>query len=196
MEKDEIKKGITKAGKHLKTGGIALISLPILAIIIYAATSQTKDSDSLRMIIVLSGVIYFATIVMIGMKLYYAGKDLIDIYSDNELENRIAEVTKEMIGENIKIGELEVLTRDVGKFSWDEAVKACIALGDGWRLPTKDELNMLYENNEKIGGFSNVNYWSGKEGDDENAWRQNFHNATQVSTSKSFANYVRAVRTI
>lgn len=196
MKKEEIKKGITKGGEHLKAAGIALISLPILAVIITAAITQTKDANSLNMIKVLSGVIYFAVVVMVGLKLYYAGKVLLDIYSDNELENKISEVTREMIGENIKIGELEVVTKDLGKFSWGEAVEACKEIGDGWRLPTKDELNSLYENKDIIGSFSNVNYWSVTADNEDNAWRQNFHNGSQVSTSVSFANCVRPVRSI
>ena len=42
-------------------------------------------------------------------------------------------------------------------------MKACAALGGGWRLPTKDELNILYENKDKIGGFASNNYWSSTE---------------------------------
>ena len=29
-----------------------------------------------------------------------------------------------------------------------------------WRLPTKDELNMMYLKKDEIGGFANNNYWS------------------------------------
>ena len=55
----------------------------------------------------------------------------------------------------IKIGNLEVMTEDLGgKMDWDEAMKACADLDEGWRLPTKDELNILYENKDKIGGFA------------------------------------------
>ena len=53
----------------------------------------------------------------------------------------------------IKIGNLEVMTKDLGGMEWEDAKKACADLGDGWRLPTKDELNILYENKDKIGGF-------------------------------------------
>ena len=51
----------------------------------------------------------------------------------------------------IKIDNLEVMKEDLGKMKWDEAKKACENLGDGWRLPTKDELNILYKNKDKIG---------------------------------------------
>ena len=51
----------------------------------------------------------------------------------------------------IKIDNLEVMTEDLGEMNWDDAMKACADLGDGWRLPTKDELNILYKNKYKIG---------------------------------------------
>jgi hypothetical protein len=56
----------------------------------------------------------------------------------------------------VKIGNLEVMTEDLGEMYWDEAMKACADLGEGWRLPTEDELNVLYENKDEIGGFDNI----------------------------------------
>ena len=94
----------------------------------------------------------------------------------------------------IKIGNLEVMTEDLGEMNWDDAKKACKNLGDGWRLPTKDELNLLYENKEKIGGFAINYYWSSTEYDNGDAWYQSFPNGHQDNVFKNLANYVRAVR--
>jgi len=94
----------------------------------------------------------------------------------------------------IKIDNLEVMTEDLGKMTWDEAKKACKNLGDGWRLPTKDELNLLYENKEKIGGFANGFYWSSTEYGGNGAWVQDFLYGYQNTNGKSGSNYVRAVR--
>ncbi len=73
-----------------------------------------------------------------------------------EEEKRLEEEQRinRYISSTIKIGNLEVMTEDLGEMNWDDAMKACADLGDGWRLPTKDELNLLYENKEKIGGFA------------------------------------------
>jgi hypothetical protein len=60
----------------------------------------------------------------------------------------------------VKVGNLEVMTEDLGHMNWDDATKACADLGEGWRLPTKDELNVLYENKDEIGGYSPRTYWS------------------------------------
>ena len=78
--------------------------------------------------------------------------------------------------------------------NWYDAKIACQKLGAGWRLPTKDELNMLYENKEEIGGFADNSYWSSTEFDSFNAWGQYFTNGTQYGFYKNFNYYVRAVR--
>ena len=95
----------------------------------------------------------------------------------------------------VKIGNLEIMTEDLGEMNWDEANKACSALGDGWRLPTKDELNILYKNKEKTGGFAKSTYWSSTEFDNFNAWKQFFNNGFQFYNGKNSNYYVRAVRT-
>ena len=95
----------------------------------------------------------------------------------------------------IKIGSLEVMTEDLGEMDWDEAKKACADLGDGWRLPTKDELNVLYENKDNIGGFAGYAYWSSTESDNLHAWGQDFlFSGNQYGNEKSYPIYVRAVR--
>ena len=38
---------------------------------------------------------------------------------------------------NYNVGNLEVMTEDLGEMNWEDAMKACADLGDGWRLPTK-----------------------------------------------------------
>ena len=94
----------------------------------------------------------------------------------------------------IKIGNLEVMTEDLGWMYWDRAMKACADLGDGWRLPTKEEFNVLYENKDEIGGFADNYYWSSTEGDNLDAWGQNFLDGLQFPSFKDYGYYVRAVR--
>ena len=95
----------------------------------------------------------------------------------------------------VKIGYLEVMTEDFCKMSWDDAKKACTDFGDGWRLPTKDELNVLYENKDKIGGFEIEVYWSSTEFDNAQAWSQEFYSeARQERSFKRYDNSVRAVK--
>ena len=103
-------------------------------------------------------------------------------------------ITKHILLESRKsINGLEV-SHNLGRMSWDDAIIACKKLGTGWRLPTKDELNMLYENKEEIGGFAGSNYWSSTEYGNTNAWRQYFYSGNQSTNYKLYASYVRAVR--
>ena len=103
-------------------------------------------------------------------------------------------ITKHILLEGRKsINGLEV-SDNLGNMNWDEAKIACKKLGTGWRLPTKDELDMLYENREEIGGFANNSYWSSTEYDNGSAWFQNFYLGYQTNFTKNSIAYVRAVR--
>ncbi|MDO7609620.1 MAG: DUF1566 domain-containing protein, partial [Crocinitomicaceae bacterium] len=63
----------------------------------------------------------------------------------------------------VKIENLEIMAEDLGQMEWDEVNQKCAELGNGWRLPTKEELNFLYQNKETIGGFDNYEYWSSEQ---------------------------------
>jgi hypothetical protein len=63
-----------------------------------------------------------------------------------------------------------------------------------WYLPSKDELNKLYENRTAIGGFADYYYWSSSEYDNSNAWIQSFGSGDQDFFNKSSTFYVRAIR--
>jgi hypothetical protein len=66
-----------------------------------------------------------------------------------------------------------------------------------WYLPSKDELNKLYENREIIGGFADGNdavYWSSSEDTANTAWAHDFEVNNQGFNGKAVPNRVRAVR--
>ena len=64
-----------------------------------------------------------------------------------------------------------------------------------WYLPSKDELNKLFQNRFAIGGFTNNFYWSSSENGSNFACYQFFDNGTQGANGlKNGPNYVRAVR--
>lgn len=62
----------------------------------------------------------------------------------------------------------EVYPHDAPKLmTWLEADAWAKSLGDGWRLPTREELILMYEKREEIGGFTTTSgsdyahwYWS------------------------------------
>jgi len=102
-----------------------------------------------------------------------------------------------IIREPIRIGRIEVAQNDFPtQMSWGDAVKACENLGIGWRLPTKDELNLLYKNKDKIGGFDPQGYWSSTEDVNGSAWGQGFNDGGHYLNGKNDpnGNYVRAIR--
>ena len=61
----------------------------------------------------------------------------------------VAAALSEFIESNLEVAQYDFPI----EMMWDDAQKACEALGDGWRLPTQFELNILYKNKVKIGGF-------------------------------------------
>ena len=96
-----------------------------------------------------------------------------------------------------RLGNLEIATRDfVEKMTWEAAKKACADLGDGWRLPTKEELNEMYRNKDKLGAFTLDNYWSSSENTNYYAWSQDFSSGIQNSNSKLNPNLVRAIKAL
>jgi hypothetical protein len=62
----------------------------------------------------------------------------------------------------ITVGKLDIMKTDLGFFDTKQAEIACKKLGDGWRLPTEAELNLIYEKNEELGEFK-TNYYLGME---------------------------------
>jgi hypothetical protein len=63
-----------------------------------------------------------------------------------------------------------------------------------WRLPTKYELNLMYNARSTISGFANNYYWSSTEVDFSGAWTQNFDDGVPYDYGKVFTFSVRAIR--
>ncbi len=109
----------------------------------------------------------------------------------------VAQDSKEIIGKPVKIGNLLVAEYDFPKaMNWNDAKLACRNLGKGWRLPSKTELNILYKNRKKIGGFVYFYYWSSTEIDNYDVWVQFFDFGAQNNYGKGATTHVRAVRTL
>jgi len=109
--------------------------------------------------------------------------------------------SEEIIGNSFELESIEVARHDFpNPMNWHDANKACAHLGNEWRLPTKDELDLIYENSGSIGGFEEGNlYWSSTEVDENHAWFQYFgegRKATDYKLTKNEEFLVRAVRTL
>lgn len=85
-----------------------------------------------------------------------------------------------------------------GKF----AAKACLDYSvtvegknyNDWYLPSKQELNLLFQNNKKVADFDERYYWSSNEVNTDEAWIQSFYDGRQLRVDKSDENYVIAIR--
>jgi Protein of unknown function (DUF1566) len=99
----------------------------------------------------------------------------------------------------------------IGNDGSDYAAQICnelqITEGDktygDWYLPSKEELNLMYQNEATInvtavenGGdvFANDYYWSSTEYDNASAWSQTFDGGYQYFDGKHYAFNVRAIR--
>jgi hypothetical protein len=68
-----------------------------------------------------------------------------------------------------------------------------VTYGD-WYLPSKYELNLLYQQKTAVGGFASGYYWGSTESVSGMAWYQYFYNGNQTNVSKAATSHVRAVR--
>lgn len=95
---------------------------------------------------------------------------------------------------------LMVQKTDLGCTDWSSANMMCnnstIGGFSDWRLPTLDELYVLYNNRELIGGFTTGDYWSSTMNGD--GWHQAiaFYNGIMITKYDHNNAYSRAVRTI
>jgi hypothetical protein len=113
--------------------------------------------------------------------------------------SNVQTITPEMriIGTPKNLGNIEIAEKDFPEgMNWDDANAACAKLGTGWRLPTIQELKIMYLNRNKIGGFSSELYWSSLEYDygRSGAWYLSFFDGYQYNHSKHYKILVRAVR--
>ena len=71
---------------------------------------------------------------------------------------------------------------------WDKVNEFRQSHSDKWFVPSKDELNLVYENRAYLSNLSlntNYFYWSSSEGSSVSAWTQAFNSGDQNGLSKS-----------
>jgi len=88
-----------------------------------------------------------------------------------------------------------------GQMSLCEADEYADSLGDGWRLPTIEELETLIDRSKAnpaspFPGMTSECFWSSSSyaGDSYYAWYVDFYNGSVNSYDKTGSNYVRCVR--
>ena len=87
------------------------------------------------------------------------------------------------------------------KSDWHSAAQKCSSLGKGWRLPSKSELQAMYNQKSAIentlasmaeNGLTKW-YWSSDEYNSDSAWYVTLNLGGTRNASKRFSIYVRAV---
>jgi hypothetical protein len=81
------------------------------------------------------------------------------------------------------------------KLEWDQAVSACKNLGDGWRLPTKLELQLMHKELylSGTGNFNHYWYWSSEHNGLHIACAIKVSDGGDQNFRKHMAHFVRAV---
>ncbi len=132
--------------------------------------------------------------------------DFLDFVSEKEYPVKInqeeekvifdfKDIPKQTVADFIKIGDMEVSKQDLTvRMSWENAKKIAKELKDGWRLPNRKELDLLYQNRSIIGGFKNKPYWSLTENGFDLAWQLSFLQGDAGFVDKGNHCNVRVVR--
>ena len=87
----------------------------------------------------------------------------------------------------------EIHPDELGKMTLFEAIEKVSELGDGWRLPTITELQLIWESEHKD-LFQKESYWSSSEYNSYDAWSFYFGIGDTYNSNKYGLYYVRAVR--
>ena len=103
--------------------------------------------------------------------------------------------------DNTSVGSGDQNTTDISRDCTDlsTAARLCYDYASGgfsdWYLPSKDELDIMYKNKDKIGGFRLESYWSSSEVNATRAWIQSFNSGAQfATTNKDYGTNVRPIR--
>ena len=105
------------------------------------------------------------------------------------------EIKRPITGERLIVAESDFNTG----MNWKEAQNATKFLGEGWRLPSKSELELIYKelHLKGIGNFKSISYWSSTEyAGGYCAWYFGFGNGFSGNCGKEVKKYVRAVKVL
>jgi hypothetical protein len=91
-------------------------------------------------------------------------------------------------------------TDDIGDGTWSDAIELCSNYSqdafDDWRLPTIEELRLVYSNKSYADNFPKNWYWSSTENPEnsDQSYFLEFSSGNEMTLSKDYVKYVRAIR--
>lgn len=109
-------------------------------------------------------------------------------------ENTETDATATAIGTGNANTNAIVEDQDEGNYAAQLCTDLVLDGYSDWYLPSKDELNKLYQQKTAVGGFASANYWSSSESNSSIAWSQNFNGSGAHEYVKYFPCHVRAIR--
>lgn len=123
------------------------------------------------------------TFIILGVIIFYCcqtaenensiGKDKINESSQNQIESKqdtnLVSYPKEM--EKGVLSNIEVGTNPEKTMTHNEALAYCESLGDGWRMPNREEMQAIYEIKDSI-GFFGYYFWTSELASEGKAWYQ------------------------
>ncbi len=113
------------------------------------------------------------------------------------LKNKLKNFKDSIIGIPSKIANLEVADVDFpGMWNLAVATRACAKLGDGWRLPTQEELDIIWKSKRELGGFKDEFYWYNDAAVKDSYGFLNFKDGETGYVDEKGTGHVRAVRTV
>jgi regulator of replication initiation timing len=121
-------------------------------VLIITRDKSAKDIDSL--IEKMNGILNNVSILK--NELANLQKSNYNLIKENEkLKADLDESKQSKVSLNHIIDNLEIMKKDIDETMYlPDAEKIALDMGDGWRVPTIAELNLLYHNRDIIGGFS------------------------------------------
>ena len=102
------------------------------------------------------------------------------------------EIKSPITGEQLQVAENDF----ENGMNWSIAKDACKDLGNGWRLPTKSELELIFRELHLLGkgNFKLNYYWSSSQHDGDSSWNFGFHEGKANKFMHGVPCCVRAVR--
>ena len=130
------------------------------------------------------------------------------VKDSTEKSIKSVEKIKKIIGKSIQLDGFTVAEFDIpsdfyvdSRIDMVDAKKACEKLGEGWRLPTIEDLNLIYQNRDKIGGFETDRFYlsstdappfeNGKIDYSKKAWQMRFRDGLQRPWDKDNSGYFK-----